>query len=296
MKNLPLITVIVVNYNYGRYLGECIDSVFAQTYPNIEIIVVDDGSTDNSLGVLQRYGERVLIIQQENRGVSAARNVGLFKSRGQWIAFLDSDDVWQPEKLQEQFKYLQDSAVAMVFCGVEYRDDSGGCLGYARPVPASDILPQLVTFAPLTIAGGSTAVVRADCLLDVGGFDEKLSTAADLDMWTRIAAQYEIRALTAPLVKCRRHSASMSLNVALFEHDNYRVLTKVFSNPSCARIYHLRRKSFGRFYMILAGSYIQQGNWRRAIQCASKALSYRPQELTHVLGFPLRALRRFATP
>jgi len=296
MNNLPLITVIVVNYNYSRYLGGCIDSVLSQTYPNIEIIVVDDGSTDDSLGFLQRYAERVRIIQQENKGVSAARNAGLPESRGKWIAFLDSDDAWQPEKLQEQSKYLLDPAVGMVFCGVEYTDDSGECLGYTRPVPASDILPQLVTFAPLATAGGSTALVRTDCLRDLGGFDEQLSTAADLDMWIRIAAQYKIHALTAPLVKYRRHSASMSLNVELFEHDNHRLLTKVFSNPSCARIYHLKQQSFGRFYMILAGSYFQRGNWIRAIQAASKALSYRPQELTHLLGFPLRALRRLITP
>ena len=130
MNTAPLITVIVVNYNYGRYLGECIDSVLAQTYPNIEVIVVDDGSTDNSLSILQPYGERILIIQQENKGVSAARNAGLLKSKGQWIAFLDSDDAWRPEKLQEQSTYLQDPAVGMVFCGVEYTDDSGCCLGY----------------------------------------------------------------------------------------------------------------------------------------------------------------------
>ncbi len=295
MNSLPLITVVVVNHNYGRYLAECIESVLAQTYRNIEVIVVDDGSTDNSLCVLQAYVERIFIIQQENKGVSAARNVGLFKGRGQWIAFLDSDDVWRPTKLREQSKYLQDSAVGMVFCGVEHTDELGLCLGYTSPVVASDVLPKLVTFAPVTIAGGSTAVVRADCLRDLGGFDENLSTAADLDMWTRIAAQYEIRAVTAPLVKCRRHSSSMSLDVALFERDNYRLLTKAFSNPSCARIHHLRRQSFGRFYMILAGSYFQQRQWGRAIYCASKAVLYWPLELTHLLGLPLRSLRRFAT-
>jgi glycosyltransferase involved in cell wall biosynthesis len=296
MNAPPLITVIVVNYNYGRYLGECIDSVITQTYSNIEVIVVDDGSTDNSLDVLKPYRGKLLILQQENKGVSAARNAGFVASRGEWIAFLDSDDVWRREKLQQQSTYIQDSAVGMVFCGVEYTDDSGQYLGYTHPLLASDVLPQLVTFTSPTIAGGSTAVVKRECLCNLGGFDEKLSTAADLDMWTRIAAKYEIRALTAPLVKCRRHSRSMQLNVALFENDNYRFLTKVFSDPSCARIHHLRRQSFGRFYMILAGSYFKQRNWSGAIQCAAKALSYRPQELLHLLGFPIRALRRLLTP
>ncbi len=295
MNNFPLITVIVVNYNYGRYLGECVDSILAQTYPNMEVFIVDDGSTDCSLSVLEPYRNRVRIIQQKNKGVSNARNAGILESRGQWIAFVDSDDAWRPEKLQEQSKYFGDSAVGMVFCGVEYVDDSGLCLGYTFPEVATDILPQLVTFAPLTIAGGSTAVVRAECLRDLRGFDDSLSTAADLDMWTRIAAQYKIRAVTAPLVKCRRHSSSMSLNVTLFERDNYRLLTKAFSDPSCARIYHLRRRSFGRFYMILAGSYFRQRQWPRAICSASKALLWWPLELTHLVGLPFRFLHRLAT-
>ena len=295
MKATPLITVVIVNYNYGRYLGKCLDSVFAQTYRNIEVIVVDDGSTDNSLEVLQPYSERILLVQQGNKGVSAARNVGLAKSRGQWIAFLDSDDTWRPEKLQEQSNYFQDPAVGMVFCGLEFTDDSGRRLGYTRPLLSGDFLLQLVTFTSPAIGGGSTAIVRSECLRRLGVFDEQLSTAADLDMWVRIAAQYEIRAVPAPLVKYRCHSTSMHLKVPLFEHDNYRLLTNVFSNPSFARVHNLRRQSFGKFYMILAGSYFQQTNWGRSIYCAFKALSYWPLELTHLLGFPVRVLRRLIT-
>lgn len=292
MSSSPLVTVVVVNYNYGRYLRECVESVLAQTYGNIEVIVVDDGSTDDSLRVLRAYADRILIVHQENKGVSAARNAGAVKGRGQWIAFLDSDDAWQPDKLQQQSRCFRDDAAGMVFCGVEYIDDSGAYLGNTSPAISGDILPQLVTFVPLTIAGGSTAVVRADCYRELGGFDEKLSTAADLDMWIRIAAKYEIRAVTAALVKCRRHSSSMSLNVGLFERDNYRLLTKAFSNSSCARIYHLRRRAFGRFYTILAGSYFQQRQWGTAIRNGSKALLHRPLEITHLFGLPLRALRR----
>ena len=291
MKTSPLITVIVVNYNYGRYLAECVDSVIAQTYPNMEIIVVDDGSTDNSLNILQSYNGKVFVLHQENKGVSAARNAGVLASNGEWVAFLDSDDTWQPEKLQRQSSCIEDSAVGMVFCAVEYMDDSGRHLGYTRPQLGSDVLAQLVTFTSPTIAP-SSAVVRRECLRDLGGFDEDLSTAADLDMWTRIAAKYKICAITTPLVRYRRHSQSMQSNLALFENDNYRVLTKVFSAPSCARVHHLRRRSLGRFYMILSGSYFKQGNWRRAIDCTFKALSYQPQELGYLLGFPVRAFRR----
>ena len=294
MNTIPLITAVVVNHNYGRYLGECLDSVLEQSYPSMEIIVVDDGSTDNSLEILQSYKDRTLLIQQENRGVSAARNVGLAKSKGEWIAFLDSDDAWRPEKLQKQSNYFTQPTVGMVFCGIEFTDDSGRCLGSARPSNTGNFLSQLVTFTSPPI-GGSAAVIRSECLRNLGGFDEQLSTAADLDMWIRIAARYEICAVSAPLVKYRCHSTSMHLNVRLFESDNHRLLTNVFSNPSFASVHHLRRQSLGRFHMILAGSYSQQGGWGRAVRCALKGLLYSPHELTHLLGMPLRALRRLIT-
>src|SRR5205823_4850509 len=158
-----------VNYNYSRYLGECIESVLAQTYPNMEVIVVDDGSTDDSLSVLQPYRQRVRIIRQRNKGVSAARNAGISAGSGQWIAFLDSDDIWRPEKLQQQSSLLQDPTVGMVFCGVEYIDESGRCLGHSRPDLTGDFFSQLLTFTSPTISG-STALVRSECLHKLGGF------------------------------------------------------------------------------------------------------------------------------
>src|SRR5215470_18923669 len=125
MNNLPLVTVVVVNRNYACYLPECVESVLGQTYRSMEVIVVDDGSTDDSLNVLKRYQRCLRVIQQPNRGVSAARNTGISASAGKWVAFLDSDDAWRPEKLQQQSKYFQDSSVGMVFSGVEYIDHSG---------------------------------------------------------------------------------------------------------------------------------------------------------------------------
>ena len=100
--NLPMVSVIIPNYNYADYIGLAIDSVLAQTYPNVEIVVVDDGSKDDSIEILAAYDGRIKLILQQNQGVSVARNTGAANSSGELLAFLDADDVWRPEKLEKQ--------------------------------------------------------------------------------------------------------------------------------------------------------------------------------------------------
>ncbi|HEY0656892.1 MAG TPA: glycosyltransferase family A protein, partial [Pyrinomonadaceae bacterium] len=102
--NLPKVSVIIPNYNYAKYIAETIDSVLAQTYPNLEVIVVDDGSKDDSLKILRSYGDKITVIEQKNQGVARARNIGTAYSNGEYIAFLDADDVWLPEKLARQME------------------------------------------------------------------------------------------------------------------------------------------------------------------------------------------------
>ena len=290
----PLVSAVIINHNYGRYLRQCIDSVLAQTYPRIETIVVDDGSTDHSLEVLRSYGHRIVVVSQSNKGPAAARNAGIAISTGEWIAFLDADDLWLAEKILQQSKYFHDDSADLIFCGLEHTDESGIVLGYSDPCFAEDPLRQLATFtSPVT--GCSAAAVRAGCLRRLRGFDEMLLCGEDLDLWIRIAAEYKVRTIPSPLVKYRRHPGSLSGNVRMFEDMNFRMLNKVFSNPRCARIHHLKRQAFGKFYMILAGSYFHRAHLPGAIRCVSKALLYRPSEAGYLVGFPLRAFRRFTS-
>lgn len=102
MGSDPLVSVIIPTFNRAGWLSESIDSVLHQTHPSVELIVVDDGSTDHTPDVVQAFGDRLTYLQQPNRGVSAARNVGVAASRGTWVAFLDSDDLWQPSKVAAQ--------------------------------------------------------------------------------------------------------------------------------------------------------------------------------------------------
>jgi glycosyltransferase involved in cell wall biosynthesis len=293
MKSPPLVSVVIVNHNYGRYLGECIDSVLAQSYSNIEVIAVDDGSTDESLAILKTYAKCISVVRQENKGVSAARNAGIRRSNGDWIAFLDSDDTWHPEKLQAQSRYFQDRSAGLIACGMEQTDEDGVSFGDICSELPEDILPLLTTFTSPPLAVGSAGVASAECLREVGGFDEMLSISADLDLLVRVSAQHRICSVDAPLLRYRRHAGSMSSKACLFERDGRRVLAKLFSNPACARVHHLRGQSFGRFHMAVAGSYYQAGDWTRAVSHACKALCYRPSCATHLLGLPIRSLQRF---
>src|SRR5258706_11646315 len=123
---MPRVSVIIPNYNYAHYLTQSLDSVLAQTYPEVEIIVVDDGSTDDSETILRSYGDRIRWIKQKNQGVSAARNLGVHETQGELVAFLDPDDLWLPAKLEWQVRrFLDDAELALVHCGVEVIDATG---------------------------------------------------------------------------------------------------------------------------------------------------------------------------
>jgi glycosyltransferase involved in cell wall biosynthesis len=288
-----LVSVIIPNYNYARFLPEAIDSVLGQTYPNVEIIVVDDGSTDNSEEVLKGYGERLRWFRQSNRGVSAARNYGIEQSRGELLAFMDADDMWRPEKLERQVRMFENPAVGMVYCGLQYISTEGELLGQNLSGRSGQVLKGVALLQPPGVpASGSSALISRACFDKVGLFDTALSTSADWDMWRRIACHYEIAIVPEPLVLYRLHGSAMHRNVELFERDMLRAFSSMFEDPAASQIHPLKRHCYGNLYLTLSGSYLHAGQWRKSVKYALRSIYTWPPSLAYLLSFPYRRVRR----
>lgn len=228
----PLISVIIPTYNCASYISEAVDSVIAQDYSNIEIIVINDGSIDHTLSVLQKYEDKIILINQENVGAAVARNKGLECARGKYVAFLDADDVWLSHKLGLQVAYLENHPmIGMAYSSWRnwFPDESGR---YRLPknidcnVPTSTIINHasgwlynklLIECLLLT----STVVIRRSLIERVGKFDEKLLRGQDYDYWLRVSRFSEIIKLQAELALYRMHGDGLVRNRS--DH-NYGVL------------------------------------------------------------------------
>ncbi len=228
-SNDALISVIIPSYNYGHFVTAAVESALAQTYQNVEVIVVDDGSKDDTRQRLAPYLDRIRYLYQENQGLGAARNTGIRAAAGDFIALLDSDDVWHPRKLELQMGYLsQHPEIGLLGAQAVYD------LSPDWPaLPSSAELAALrITLDELIIRGRfgpSGVVVRRHCLDKVGWFDTAAWGTEDRDMWLRIAAEYRIACLQAPLWYYRIHGQSMSNVAARMEANELKVLRKAFA-------------------------------------------------------------------
>ena len=187
----PLVSVIIPAYNAERYIAEAIDSVLGQTYSSREIIVVDDGSTDRTAEIVAGYAQTVRLIQQQNRGPAAARNTGIREAHGEFVSFLDADDIWTRENLELQIAFLRRHPDHVLSYGWVrfFSDRPAGDL--FETVPCPDKRPTGDVWANLirdTIWATCAAVLRTSALSQVGVFDEALPIGEDYDLWLRLAA------------------------------------------------------------------------------------------------------------
>ena len=202
------VSVIVPTYNRPRWLPETIESVLAQTYPHIEIIVVNDGSTDNTKQVLEPYMDRIAYIYKENGGPGSAVNAGIMAATGEYVARVDDDDLFLPEKLELQVEMFQQEPQLGLVATDHHIIDQEGRILYTRAVPDFSKHGALLTLLQDCIFSQPTVVVRRDCHDKVGLY--KNTYAQDYDMWMRIARHYPVGVIHKPLAMYRRHDSNRS--------------------------------------------------------------------------------------
>jgi glycosyltransferase involved in cell wall biosynthesis len=199
----PLVSIIMPCYNGEAFLAEAIDSVLAQTFQGFELIVVDDGSTDKSADILARFASRVRVIRQTNRGVSAARNTGIHESKGEFIAFLDADDHWEPDFLDDMVQGLADPRTAIAYCGWQNVGVGGGKPFVPPDYEGADKMHHLLRFASLWPI--HAILIRRNLMPAGVPFNPAYPACEDYDLWLRIASFHRIQLVPRVLAYYRKH-------------------------------------------------------------------------------------------
>lgn len=214
---MPMVSVIIPTFNYAEFISDSIDSVLTQTFKDLEIIVVDDGSTDNTKDILQKYSNKIKYYYQDNKGPASARNMGIKKATGSYVCFLDSDDIFIPNKLQIQidtFNSISKQNTALLYSNFtsvnkklnlniqHYQCPKFKCHGHALDYLKSH-----------NFINTSTVMIRKDYLYDVGLFDEQLKYLEDYALWLKLGLKYEFFHISNFLVKTRSHNKNYSRQV-----------------------------------------------------------------------------------
>ncbi|MFE4575175.1 glycosyltransferase [Streptomyces chartreusis] len=284
--------MIIPLHNTEKYIEACLASVLGQTHRELDVIVVDDGSTDGGAAIAERVAdERVRVDRGVNGGVAAARNRGLALARGEFVAFLDADDLWYPDKLAEQLAVLRgDRDVVAVGAVFQYLSDSGRLLGRAGENARDAAAWQRLRRGRLMPFPISSLLSRTGAVRDAGGFDESLPPVADLDLMARLALAGPVATVMRPLGAYRVHADSMSARqpaemMMLVRFVEQRATARLEGRPapdleSFVASYRLtsaqRRRDAAARRFRAAGLLVMEGRYGRAAALCALALVARP--------------------
>ncbi|MDD5454559.1 MAG: glycosyltransferase [Candidatus Ratteibacteria bacterium] len=255
----PLVSVIIPTYNRALILNETIQSVLQQTHRELEIIVVDDGSTDNTGRLIEKINDkRLFYLYKENRGLASARNEGIKKSKGEYIAFLDSDDRWLPSKIEKQIEVFKNSRLkpGVVYCGVRYIDENGAKIREEKlPAYRGNIFLELLGSRRNAVLGaGSTILVKKECFKECGLLNENLSYRIDLEMLIRIAKKFAFDYAAEVLSEIRIHNTRMSSDVDNIIKGREMLFEKIYSDLKN------HRRILAKYYYQTALLYLKKGD------------------------------------
>lgn len=278
------IAVIIPAFNAAGTIGETLDSVVAQTLRPSEVVVVDDGSTDATAVIAQARGVRVISVP--NAGAASARNVGLRATTAPWIAFLDADDIWEPDKLACQAARFGDGPMTYTDAWIVEGDTKKKVTDVAA-CPTGDILEPLLMNNVITL---SSVVVRRDVLLAAGGFPEGPRAVHDWPLWLKIAARHPIHFIDQPLVRYRVSPSGISRNLQIMLPEHLSVVRDAFAASGVAhQLRHLRPRALAGAYAVVAHEAARASQWGTAA-----TLSLRRVWLTPTDGGAWKALAKVA--
>jgi glycosyltransferase involved in cell wall biosynthesis len=281
---LPLVSVIIPTYNRCKLLQLAVESVLAQTYPAIELIVVDDGSTDDTPNMLKQYAGRIVYIRKINQGGTAARNTGIKAAHGEHLSFLDHDDLLMPTKIERQMEIMNARPeVGLVHCGYYRMDKDGNYIDKVNFLPEGDVRKEIVCGCFLW---SGAPLIRRECINRVGMFDETV-WSSDADLWLRIAlAGYHFGCVQEPLGAYRILPDSAMADVARTERMDMSILERVFSNPRLsAEVLAMKTQAYFNQRFWLSCRYYTIGEWEDAQRNLTEAISLRPELLERTLDF-----------
>ncbi len=266
------VSVVIPTYNREQYITKAIDSVLSQTYSDIEIIVIDDGSTDNTQSILKPYGESIRCYYQKNAGIAGARNAGIRRSSGRYVAFCDSDDYWLPDKLEKQMDLfgahpeygMVASQCASVRLDGRFREKN-------RPGRSGLVLNDLFV---KNFIRTSSAVITRQCLDTVGLFDETLRECEEYDLWLRIAAQFPVGFINESLAVYVDNPDGVSTDSLAGRLFRLAVLEKPYLADNIPRGLYRRRIADTCHY--IGRHYIQRGNKQEGMKYLRRAQQLHP--------------------
>jgi glycosyltransferase involved in cell wall biosynthesis len=288
MSEVPQVSVVIATYNRANFLPETIDSVLQQTFQEYELIVVDDGSTDGTRTLLQSYPSRVSYLYQQNRGPSAARNLGVRHARAPWIAFQDSDDLSKPDHLETLYAYANDHPdCGMVFANGAYLGGPFRKRETIIPEAKSRRLAnngvRLVDLFEKSVVRLQASLISKEAYQTVGGHDESLRICMDLDLSFRLFMRYPVAYLDRVVFLSRRHEGNSGQNEELRLTENIRVIDKLVAEFPAAEHdlgrRRIRQRMSYRYYRLA------KGRWKRGQrELARKAI----REATSLCPFALK--------
>lgn len=290
----PLISVVIPAYNAAKTLKTTVQSVFDQTVQDFEIIIVDDGSKDNTVEVANSIGDpRVRVISQPNGGASAARNTGIEAAIGKYVAFLDADDLWLPYKLERQIARLKSSPeMTAVQSDVFFVNDSLRVISVGACFESKDALLETLFF--LNLPGlMSTLVVERSQFAKIGLLDTSLVILEDWELAIRLARYCNLTTIVEPLALYRQHPGNRSSDLSIHIEPGHLALGRLFADETLPpHIKRLESQIYAAFYTMLCGGAFRVGHYAESLKWGVKGITKHPAAIGRILAMPLRRMKR----